>query len=197
MKFNSDVDIDFGDRDRILTLITHTPAAMRKVTPIRKHATGIHVTPIPYDAVNDMANIDYTEAEQRGYLKLDMLNVHIYNHVRTEEHLKTLMCEPDWDKLKDPKFVENLIHLSNHFYSIKKMPEGINSITRLAMFLAIIRPAKKHLIGLTWEEVSKTVWDKGNDGYSFKKSHAIAYAHLVVVNMNLIVELGDSLYKSN
>jgi hypothetical protein len=78
------------------------------------------------------------------------------------------------------------------------MPESIDSITRLAMFLAIIRPAKKHLIGLPWVEVNKTVWDKNDDGYSFKKSHAIAYAHLVVVHMNLLdTTLGHPFYESN
>jgi len=51
-----------------------------------------------------------------------------------------------------------------------------------------MRPAKKHLQGLTWKEVAKTVWDKDSDGYSFKKSHAIAYAQLVVVHMNLLQE---------
>jgi DNA polymerase III alpha subunit len=68
------------------------------------------------------------------------------------------------------------------------MPEPVNSIPRLAMFLALIRPAKKHLIGEAWSEVTKTIWDKNTDGYSFKKSHAIAYAHLVVVHMNLLEE---------
>jgi hypothetical protein len=34
MKFNSDVDIDFGDRDQILRHLKHIPAAMRKVHPI-------------------------------------------------------------------------------------------------------------------------------------------------------------------
>ena len=193
MKFNSDIDIDFGDRDSVLTLIEHVPAAMRNVKPIRKHATGVHVTKIPYDPINDMAAIDYTDAEKRGYLKLDMLNVHVYSHVRSEEHLKRLMCEPDWDKLSDSKFVDKLIHLSNHYNSIRKMPEPIDSIPRLAMFLSIIRPAKKHLIGLPWKDVAKNVWEKDNDGYTFKKSHAIAYAHLVVVHMNLIEELGDAL----
>lgn len=197
MKFNSDVDIDFGDRDKILKLIPHTPAAMRNVSPIRKHATGIYVTEIPYDPVNDMASIDYAVAEQRGYLKLDFLNVHVYNHVQNEEHLISLMREPDWSKLKDKKFVEKLIHLSNHYYSLQKMPEPVDSIPRLAMFLAVIRPSKKHLIGKYWKEVSQTIWEKDDYGYSFKKSHAIAYAHLVVVHMNLIEELGDSLDEGN
>ena len=187
---NFDIDIDFGDRSKILEHIKHIPAAMRKIHPIRKHATGVHVTDIPYDGVNNMANIDYSEAEKRGYFKLDLLNVHVYNNVRDEEHLIELMSEPDWKKLKDPAFVEKLIHLNNQFYNLKKMPEPVNSIPRLAMLLAVIRPAKKHLIGLPWSEVAKTVWDKGSDGYQFKRAHAVGYAHLVVVHMNL---LGDSL----
>ena len=197
MKFQSDIDIDFGNRDNILQHISHIPAAMRRANPIRKHATGVYVTEVPYDALLDMANIDYSEAEQRGYVKLDFLNVHVYDKVRDEKHLIELMREPNWDKLNDKKFVEHLIHLSNHYYSMQKMLEPINSIPRLAMMLAIIRPAKKHLIGLSWKEVAETVWEKNIDGYSFKKSHAVAYAHLVVVHMNLLEELGHSLNESN
>jgi hypothetical protein len=71
------------------------------------------------------------------------------------------------------------------------MPEPINSIPRLAMFLAAIRPAKRHLLGKTWKEINKTVWDKDLTGYSFKRSHAVAYSQLVVVHMNLIKEQND------
>lgn len=186
MKFNSDIDIDFGNRDDILKHIEHIPAAMRKVTPMRKHATGVYVTEIPRDALNDMANIDYAQAEHRGYVKLDFLNVHVYEQVKNEQHLQELMREPDWSKLNDRVFVEKLIHLANHYNSMQKMPEPIDSIPRLAMFLAIIRPGKKHLIGLPWREVAKTVWEKDSDGYIFKKSHSVSYAHLVVVHMNLL-----------
>ena len=182
MRIESDIDIDFGDRDKLLQLIKYTPAAMRNVKPIRKHATGVYVTDIPYDPINDMAAIDYVEAEQRGYFKLDLLNV------QDENHLVELMAEPDWSKLNDREFVENLIHLGNHFQSIQKMPEPIDSIPRLAMFLALIRPAKRHLIGKSWKEVSMTIWDKGDDGYAFKKSHSLSYAQLVVVHMNLITK---------
>lgn len=188
MIFDSDIDIDFADRSQILQHIKHIPAAMRKVHPIRKHATGVHITDIPYDAVNDMANIDYSEAESRGYFKLDLLNVHVYNQVRDEQHLVELMREPAWTKLNDRNFVEKLIHLGNHYDTVRKMPEPVNSIPRLAMLLAIIRPGKKHLIGLPWKEVAKSVWDKGTDGYTFKKSHSLAYSQLVVVHMNLLCE---------
>jgi hypothetical protein len=188
MKLNADIDIDFGNRDKLLELITHTRAAMRNVNPIRNHASGVYITDIPYDPVNDIASIDYTTAEERGYFKLDLLNVHVYESVENEAHLMKLMREPDWKKLKDPKFVEQLVHLNNQFYNLKKMPEPVDSITRLAMFLAVIRPGKKHLIGSRWVDVGKSVWDKGTDGYTFKKSHAISYSWLVAVHMNLLSE---------
>ena len=186
MKIDSDIDIDFGDRDTLLKLISHTRAAMRNVKPIRNHATGVYITDIPYDPVNNIASIDYTVADKRGYFKLDLLNVHVYSQVRDESHLIELMIEPQWSKLKDPVVVEKLIHLNSQYYNLQKMPEPVDSIPRLAMFLAIIRPGKKHLIGLPWKEVAKTVWDKGTDGYTFKKSHAISYSWLVAVHMNLL-----------
>ena len=188
MRIDSDIDIDFGSRNKLLELIKHTSAAMRNVNPIRKHATGVYVTAIPYDPVLDIASIDYTVAEKRGYFKLDLLNVHVYENVKDEKHLNELMVEPDWSKLKGISFVEKLIHLNNQYYNLVKMHEPIDSIPRLAMFLAVIRPGKKHLIGLPWHEVAKTVWDKGTDGYVFKKAHAISYSWLVAVHMNLLRE---------
>jgi hypothetical protein len=185
MKFQSDIDIDFADRAELLKHIKHIPAAMRKVVPMRKHNTGVYVTPIPYDALNDMANIDYADAEKRGYIKLDLLNVFVYSMVKSEQDLIELMKEPNWELLKDRHFVSTLVHLSNHYNNLQRMPEPVNSIPRLAMFLAAIRPAKKHLIGLPWAEVAKTVWDKNDDGYNFKRSHSVAYSQLVVVHMNL------------
>jgi hypothetical protein len=188
VKFKSDIDIDTGDRDKILQHLVHIPAAMREVKPIRKHPTGIYITEVPYDPVNDMCALDYKEAEDRGYFKLDVLNVNVYNQVRDEFHLIELMREPNWNRLKDRDFVEKLIHVNNQFDTILQMPEPINSIPRLAMFLAIIRPGKKHLIGKTFKEISNTVWHKTQNGYVFKKSHAVAYAQLVVVHMNLLEE---------
>ena len=191
MNLDADVDIDVGDRDKVLNLIKHTPASMRNVTPIRKHSSGVYITDIPYDPVNDMAAIDYAEAEQRGYFKLDLLNVHVYNLIKDEEHLLRMMQEPDWSMLKKRSIVLELIHLGNQADSVSRMPEPIDSIPRLAMFLAAIRPAKRHLLGRPWKEINETVWEKDQTGYSFKRSHAVAYAQLVVVHMNLLQEQGN------
>ncbi len=188
MRIDSDIDIDLGDRDKLLAVIKHIPASMRNVTPARKHPTGVYITEIPYDPINDMSSLHYSDAETRGYFKLDLLNVHVYEQVRDEQHLIELMVEPDWSMLSDRSTVEQLIHLGNSFDLIQRMPEPINSIPRLAMFLAAIRPAKRHLLGRTFKEINQTVWDKDQTGYSFKRSHAVAYAQLVVVHMNLLKE---------
>ena len=197
MNLSSDIDIDLADRDQLLKLIDHIPAAIRKNNIVKKHPTGIYVTDIPYDPVNNMCSLDYEIAEQRGYFKLDLLNVHVYKQVRDEKHLQSLMREPNWNNLLNEEFVQKLIHLNNQYDTLCKMPEPINSIPRLAMFLAIIRPGKRHLIGKSYSEISKTVWDKNVDGYFFKKSHSVSYATLVVVHMNLLEELGHTFNQSN
>jgi len=188
MKFQSDIDIDFADRTKILDLLPHTNASIIRNGTLSKHNTGVYFTDIPQDPFTGYASIDYEQAEDLGYLKLDFLNVNLYSQVENEQHLIALMQqEPDWAKLYEREFCEQLIHVGNHFDTLIKMPEAVNSIPRMAMFISVIRPAKRHLIGKTWQEVAETVWQRPeDDSYYFKKSHAVAYATLVAVNMNLL-----------
>ena len=190
MKFQSDIDIDLGDRTQALAHINHVPASILRDGKLVKHNSGIYVTDIPVDPFTGQAAVDYQAAEARGYVKLDLLNVSLYTQITSEEHLQQLMtAEPAWDRLYDPEFFARLIHVGSHYDTLLKMPEAVNSIPRMAMFLSVIRPAKRHLIGKKWQEVAATVWDKpSDDGYYFKKSHAVSYAHLVVVNMNLLTQ---------
>jgi hypothetical protein len=187
-QFTSDIDIDVANRDQLLAIIDHTSATMRESKGNKKHGSGIYVTDVPYDAVKNTASIDHVAAEARGYVKLDLLNMSLYNSVKNEDHLYELMRDPDWSLLSDRLFVEKIIHINKHYASLIKMPEPVDSIPRMAMFLAVIRPAKRHLIGLPWSEVAKTIWDAGDDGFAFKKSHSLAYGQLVVVAMNLECE---------
>jgi hypothetical protein len=184
----SDIDIDLADRSVLLPHIEHVNASMRKTLPAKKHASGVYVTEVPYDPRTDMCSLDYLECEARGYVKLDLLNVWIYSHVRDENHLVSLMREPDWTMLRDRTIVGTLIHLANYYDLLQRMSEPVNSIPRLAMFLSVIRPGKRHLIDKTWREIAETIWLPDDTGYSYKKSHAISYAHLVAVNMNLVSE---------
>jgi len=188
VKFKSDIDIDFADREQALRLLDVIPASIIRDGKLTRHNTGVYATDIPVDPVAGSSGLDYEAAEDRGYMKLDLLNVHVYKQVRDEAHLIELMREPDWAKLYDPAICGQLIHVNNHYDTLLKMPEPVDTIPRLAMFLAIIRPAKRHLIGRTWKEVSATIWDKVEGEYAFKKSHAVAYAQLVAVNLNLLCE---------
>ena len=190
MKFKSDIDIDFADRDQVLKVLDVTSASMLRDGKLVKHNSGVYATDIPVDPFTGWASLDYDVSEERGYMKLDLLNVNLYKQVKDENHLVELMREPDWTLLGDRAVCEQLIHINNHYDTMMKMPEPVDSIPRLAMFLSVIRPAKKHLIGKTWKDVAKDVWVKPTDGsYYFKHSHSISYAQLVVVNLNLLSEL--------
>lgn len=187
MKFDFDVDIDFGDRASAIALLDVIPASIIRNDKSIKHNTGLYATDIPVDPFTGQSSLDYEIAEERGYFKLDFLNVNLYKQIRDEAHLIELMKEPNWTKLYDPDFCAQLIHIGSHYDTLLKMPEPIDSIPRMAMFLAVIRPAKRHLIGKAWKDVAETIWDKPTNGeYYFKKSHSISYSQLVVVSMNLL-----------
>lgn len=183
-----DIDIDFYDRKLALSQLTHVQATRLEDEKLVPHNTSVYVTDIPHNPVTGLANIDYKSAEDRGYFKIDFLNVNIYKGVKNEEHLDQLMNqEPLWDLLEQDDFSNLLFHVNGHGAILRQMKP--TSILQLAAVLAMIRPAKRHLIGKDWTTVMTTIWTKPEDGeYYFKKSHAVAYAQAVVVQMNLICE---------
>ena len=181
-----DVDIDFFDRDGTLKLFKHAPASIIKDDKIEKHKTGVYFHAVPTHPVTGHSTLDYKKAEVRGYFKIDCLNVNIYKNIKSEQELVELMIqEPDWDMLKDPKVVDQLFHLNGHFNIVSKLEP--KNIEQLAAVLAIIRPAKRGLMYKVWTDILKEVWIKPTAGsYFFKKSHAVAYAQAIVVQMNLM-----------
>jgi hypothetical protein len=184
-----DIDIDFSDRSKVLELIKHIPATIQiNSGEYKKHNTGVYCHDIPYNPLTGCASIDYKSAEQRGYFKIDFLNVSVYKGVRNNEHLEQLInTEPLWDLLEQKEFVDLLFHVNGHHDILTAMKP--KNLPQLAAVLAMIRPAKRHLIGKDWDEVMKTIWIKPDtDDYYFKKSHAHSYALLVCVQMNLICE---------
>jgi DNA polymerase III alpha subunit len=95
--------------------------------------------------------------------------------------------EPLWDLLEQDDFSNLLFHVNGHGSILRQMKP--TSILQLAAVLAMIRPAKRYLIGKDWDLIMTEIWTKPeNDEYYFKKAHAVAYAALVVVQMNLICE---------
>lgn len=183
-----DIDIDFVDREQALKLFNHTPASRLDNGKIVKHNTGVYLHEVPVDPISGLCSVTYDRADAEGYFKIDFLNVGIYKGVRDEAHLQQLMDqEPLWDLLLDDEFTNTLFHVNGHGNILRQMKP--NSIEKLAAVLAIIRPAKRSLIGKEWDAVLAQVWIKPtNNEYYFKKSHAIAYAHAIAVQMNLICE---------
>ena len=180
-----DIDIDFADRTLVLNKIQHRVA---KLDTEKKHNTGVYVTEIPHNPIDKLSTLDYKSAEERGYFKLDFLNVSIYKDVRDEAHLKELMeKEPLWELLEQKDFVDLVFHLSGHDTLLKQLKP--TSVQQLAATLAIIRPAKRHLADKDWQTIMNEVWTKPENGeYYFKKAHAMSYAMACVVHMNLICE---------
>ena len=183
-----DIDIDFADRELALGVLRHVRASRIDHDKTVVHNTGIYVQDIPNNPVTNLSNVEYKTAQDRGYFKIDFLNVGIYKGVRDETHLKQLMeIEPLWDLLEQDDFTNLLFHVNGHGHVLRKMKP--KNIEELAACLAIIRPAKKHLLGKMWTEVIQDVWTKPTtDEYYFKKAHAVAYAMAIVVQMNLICE---------
>jgi hypothetical protein len=184
---SADIDIDVPDRSRVLALIRHTAASQENNGTVRRHNSGIYVTDIPWDPVNECAALDYELADQRGYFKIDLLNMSVYQQIRDADHYKQLLAQsPDWQRLwTDTAWAQQLVHVGNYTDLLKQMRP--DSVPRMAAFISIIRPGKAHLQGQSWDQVFETVWDGDTSrGFVFKKSHAVSYAALVSLHMNLL-----------
>jgi hypothetical protein len=172
-----------------LQLIQHTAARQTVQDQVRNHNSGVYVTDIPVDPINNCAAIDYKIAESRGYFKLDFLNMSVYKLIKSPEHYAELLDkEPNWSRLwTDTDWAQQLVHVGNYTALLQSMKP--DNIQRMAAFISIIRPGKAHLQNKSWQDVFATVWDgDDNRGYTFKKSHSLGYAMLVALHMNLLDE---------
>lgn len=186
-----DIDIDFLDRSKLLELVQHRVAMRTNKGDVVKHNTGVYFQEIPHNPFSNLSTIDYKSAEDRGYFKIDCLNVSVYEGVRNEGHLaKLLNDEPNWALLEYQDIVDQLFHINGHYDIVNKLRP--RSIEQLAAVLAIIRPAKRYLADSDWSKIDREVWIKpDNDEYFFKKSHALAYAAAIAVQLNALCEQAE------
>jgi hypothetical protein len=183
----ADIDIDLADREQLLKLIDATAARQLQQGQVRRHNSGVYVTDIPYDPINECAAIDYEQAEQLGYFKIDLLNMSVYQLIKSPEHYQQMLdTEPNWSQLwTDTEWAKQLVHVGNYIELLQAMKP--DSIPRMAAFISIIRPGKAHLQNRPWAEVFESVWDGDSSrGFVFKHAHAIGYAALVALHMNLL-----------
>lgn len=192
MQIDFDVDIDMADRAEFLKNIPHVPAMHHRDGAPVKHNTGVYFQNIPHWPIEGFCTIDHKTAEQQGYFKVDFLNNSVYQDIQDEAELSALLeQEPMWELLQYPDFVQQLYHIHGHSDLVMRYKP--QSVEQLAMILALIRPAKKHLVGTPFEELEPEIWDAPEtDEYYFKKSHAIAFATVIVVQMNKLVNSVNS-----
>ena len=186
----TDVDIDVFNRDKILQGIECVYGRIdRQGDKFDKHPTGVYFQNIPRDPTTNISTIDHRIASEYGYFKIDLLNVNMYEGIKSEAHLLRLLDkEPPWDFFQYEEITDKLFHLNGYSHLLKKyMPKSTED---LAMILAIIRPAKSYLQSASWDRIKEEVWDKNLDksDYGFKRSHALSYSLAIIVNLNLLIE---------
>lgn len=154
---------------------------------VQPHPSGFYInTTIPVDKMTGFAAIPYKEAAEKGFVKVDLLTNTAYSQFNNkQEVLDCLHREPDWGKLLDEEFIQNLPHVANHGEVLREVQP--RSMLELAEVLALIRPGKLHLYDVYLEDkekARKNLWRKPKEGVYFKKSHALAYAAMIVCVMN-------------
>lgn len=185
---SADIDIDVPDRQIVLSTFKCVHAMRDSGDGLVRHNTGIYPMAVPHNPFTMESTIDYKDADSRGFVKVDILNLSVYKNVKSRSHLdKLLNMEPDWNRLLDSNFSDNIFQLNGWSHIVQEMKPS--SVLELAAVISMIRPAKRHLVGKSWDEVFAEVWVKpDNDKYFFKKSHAISYAMVAVVSINLLCE---------
>lgn len=184
-----DIDISQKSREDMLEKLHHIPASKINEKGIFPHGVGIYMCDIPQDRISGLASIDYKHAEEDlGYIKIDFLHNTVYDDfISRNEIIDSLNKEPNWGLLYKKEIIEQLPHINNYYTLLNQLPL-IDSVEKLAMFIAIIRPGKKYLIDDVlkngWKSIIDKIWLKENNGYQYKKSHAIAYALSIIVAMS-------------
>jgi hypothetical protein len=187
-----DIDIDFPSNFDLNDVIKEAiPAAMVKKGELSKHPCGYYFQTIPVDTHTNLAAIPYKEAMDLGYFKIDFLHLSLLDNFNSKQEIRDLLkIEPNWNLLTDATIVPKLFQLHrNHSLLMKVRPQ---SVIEVADCIALIRPGKRDYLEpylLSKEKVRPYLYrGESDDKSSFKKSHAIAYALTVVLQLHLIAQ---------
>ncbi len=191
-----DIDIDLSPIYKPEALFPQTiKASMVENGELKKHPVGLYFQTVPIDQVTGLAAIPYKDAESNSLFKIDMINVNmlaefdgIFDNKKQMRDLTKI--PPDWSMLEDPEIIKNLFHIGKHADVITKIKP--RSISELADCLSIIRPSKRHLIDKYVkdrkdQELLTELYTK-RDKSDFRRSHAVPYALLIVIQLHLIKE---------
>ena len=185
-----DIDIDLSKKKlEKLNLFNNqlTHASMVEDGELKKHLVAVYFQQIPKDKETGLSAIPYTNTEDLGYLKIDMLNVALLDNFKSKDEMKRLLkIEPDWSMLEDEEIVKRLFHIRQHFDIVFQVKP--KSIQDLSDVLALIRPNKRALLDKYLQNPAKirpelhTKREKSD----LRRSHSVPYAMLVVLHMHLL-----------
>lgn len=184
--FNADVDIDVSPA--VIKIDYGLRAVILRDEKLVAHPSGFYLDDVmPTDPMTGFAVVDYKEAERVGFIKLDLLTNTAYQTFKSRKEIReSANKEPDWDLLKDPKFVSRLPQLSKSFDIIEMVQP--TDIDELADVLALMRPNKLHLMEQYLDNPlyvrRMSLYQRPSKGMFFKKSHSYAYAIMIVAIMN-------------
>jgi DNA polymerase III alpha subunit len=154
---------------------------------LRPHPCGVYPQEVGVDPVSHLAAAPFKVLEELGYLKVDFLHNTVYDHFTSQEEITTLLnMEPEWKLLLIPSVQEKLFQLSKHGEMLDIVRPS--NIEELADVLALIRPGKRKLLDyyLTNKEKARRLLYAKTAQYYFKRSHAIGYAMVIVLQLHLI-----------
>lgn len=185
-----DIDIDVKTSfDPLKIFSSATRASMVQNNELKKHPCGVYFQNIAHKPNTELAAIPYKQAEEEGYFKIDFLHLSVLDVFENKQQVRALLKrEPDWSLLQDPECVKKLFHLNNWGELLNILKP--TSIQEVADCLALIRPNKQQLVHEYIKNKEKTrskiyKIEKG-DKTSFKRSHAIAYAMVIALQLHLI-----------
>jgi DNA polymerase III alpha subunit len=186
----ADIDLDFKPSFDPRTVFPQAvPASMVREDDLAKHPCGHYFQNIPVDSVTGWSAIPYEEAEVMGYFKIDFLHLTTLDYFESKHEIRTLLKkEPDWSLLLEEKHVQKLFQISKHHNIVSQVKP--QSIQELADVVALIRPNKRHLLNEYKKNKTKVrpmlYRQSGDDKSSFKRSHSLAYAMTIVLQLHLI-----------
>lgn len=183
-----DIDIDIKSNFKLKDLFPNIIYASQvNNNDLVKHNCGVYFQKIPIDPITSLSAIPYDKGEEEGLFKIDFLSLpSVLGNFNSKEEILEIMKKPiNWDLLLNEDIVRTLGHINGHYDLVRNIKP--RSIEELADIISLIRPGKRHLIDQYLkdkEKVRKILYIKeNNEHYSYKKSHAIAYAMNITLQM--------------
>lgn len=153
---------------------------------ITQHPCGLYFYNIPIDPITKLSAIPHEYASLFGFNKIDLLHLSLLDDLKTRNEVKELINkEPNWELLLDENIVKQLFQLSNHYELLMKIKP--TNIEELADVIALSKPAKMYLVDTYIKNkkiARELLYVKTDDKFYIKKSHAIAYAMNIVLQLN-------------